>query len=319
MKTIAVEEILKKLRKSKYLRGDVHVLYGEDYLGNLVDSPRVQRPGLALAGFYHHLRSGRVQLLGETEFLYMQTISTEQAADTLSKIAEINGCAFILANNMPLSAEVREAAEAYKMPVISINATTQAINNALEALLDEALAPEFTLHGVCMEVYGIGIVITGASGIGKSECALELIKRGHKLVSDDDVLLKRCMNEIIAYSDDMLHNYVELRGIGVLNITNMFGLTAVCPRKNVEMFIDFINYDEWNLEYSGDRIGLDNRCRNILGLELPQILCPVSPGRNMSEIVELAVKNQMMKQMGCDSALEFTKAVATKIKEKQQL
>jgi HPr kinase/phosphorylase len=213
---------------------------------------------------------------------------------------------------------LRQAAEQYRMPVLSIDMSTQDIQNALELLLDEALAPEHNVHGVCMDVYGMGIVITGKSGIGKSECALELIKRGHKLISDDDVLLRRCMNELVGYSDDLLHNYIELRGIGVLNITNMFGLTAVAPRKRVDLFIDFVSYDEWNLDYSGDRIGLDNRTKNILGIEVPYILCPVSPGRNMSEIVELAVKNQMMKQIGCDSALEFTKAVSMKIQEKQQ-
>lgn len=294
------------------------IVYGGEFLEScVIDSPRVQRPGLAMAGFYHHLRPGRVQLFGETELKFMETLDKSLRQEVINELVNISRCICVIAKNMPVPGEILAAAEKIKTPVVSMKDSTALISGAFELFLSDELAPETVLHGVCLEIYSMGVVITGKSGIGKSEAALELIKRGHKLVSDDVVHIKRRQNDLIGYSDDILHNYIELRGVGILNISDMFGLTAIHNKKRLDMIIDFVDYREWAAGENMDRIGINDKKQNILGVELPLLACPVSPGRNMTEIVELAVKNQILKIMGRNSTEDFSKSVADKIMEKR--
>jgi HPr kinase/phosphorylase len=301
-------------------RLNLKVLYGKEYLENqIIETSRIQRPGRALAGYFEHIRPRRVQLFGETEMSFMQTLAPSQKVSVLKQLASINKCLFVLSRNMPVPDELMQAAMLYNIPVVDAAQITVQVQNELAYWLDYELAPDAVMHGVCVEVYGLGIIIVGKSGIGKSECALELVKRGQRLVADDVVCIHRRQHYIAGSSNEILRNHIELRGIGVLNISEMFGITATRPRKKIDLIIHFMDYDEWNRHDDADRLGLSNRHRNILDIDVPEMLLPVSPGRNMADVVEMAVKNQMLKLMGHNSSAAFARVADERAKIKSEI
>jgi HPr kinase/phosphorylase len=271
----------------------------------VVDSPRVQRPGLALAGCMHHIRKNRVQLFGDTEINYISTLSEERKQEILTELAKHNSSLYIISKGLPAPNTLIEAAERFHIPIALFNEHTMQVYNELTYYLEYALAEETVTQGVCVEVYGTGIIIEGKSGIGKSECALELIKRGHRLVADDVISLRRKQHYIVASCSERLQNRIELRGVGVLDICKMFGVTAVRPSKKVDLIIKLVDYGEWSLDKNTDRLNTAELQEVIFGVPIPVTQCPVSPGRNMSEIVELVAKNHILKIMGCDTTKEF--------------
>jgi HPr kinase/phosphorylase len=280
-------------------------IFGEAYLDNMVNSPRVQRPGLALAGCMHHIRKNRVQLFGDTEINYLSTLAGERQREILAELAKHNASLYVISKALPVPLLLTETAERFRLPIALFNEHTMQVYNELTYYLEYALAEETAMQGVCVEVYGAGIIITGKSGIGKSESALELVKRGHRLVADDVISLRRMHRHIIASCNEKLRNRIELRGIGVLDISRMFGVTSVRPSKKVDLIIKLMDYSEWSADNQNDRLNTAELCEEIFGVPIPVIQCPVSPGRNMSEIIELAAKNQILRILGYDSTKEF--------------
>jgi HPr kinase/phosphorylase len=283
---------------------------GEDFLDTvMVDSPRIQRPGLALAGCMHHIRQKRVQIFGDTEINYLSTLPKDKQSNILLELANHNSSLYIISKALQAPAALVETADARQIPIALFNEHTMQVYNELAYYLEYALADETVMQGVCVEVYGTGIIIVGKSGIGKSECALELIKRGHRLVADDVISLKRKQHYIVASCNEVLQNRIELRGVGVLDISKMFGITSVRPRKKVDLIIKLADYTEWNSDSTVDRLNTEEVQEVIFGVPIPVTHCPVSPGRNMSEIVELVAKNHILRIMGCNTTREFLSEV----------
>ncbi|MDR2105109.1 MAG: HPr(Ser) kinase/phosphatase [Deferribacteraceae bacterium] len=283
---------------------------GEAFLdAAAVDSPRIQRPGLALAGCMHHIRQKRVQIFGDTEINYLSTLEEDKQAAILSELAKHNSSLYVVSKALPPPRSLIKTAETHKIPIALFNEHTMQVYNELTYCLEYILADETTMQGVCVEVYGTGIIIVGKSGIGKSECALELIKRGHRLIADDMISLRRKQHYIAASCSEVLQNRIELRGVGVLDISKMFGITSVRPRKKVDLIIKLIDYTEWNSDSTVDRLNTEETQEVIFGVPIPVTRCPVSPGRNMSEIVELVAKNHILRIMGCNTTKEFLSEV----------
>jgi HPr kinase/phosphorylase len=280
-------------------------ILGEAYLDNTLNSPRVQRPGLALAGCMHHIRKNRVQIFGDTEINYLSTLEPDRQQAILAEFVKHNSSLYVVSKALPVPPSLAETAERFRLPIALFNEHTMQVYNELTYYLEYALAEETAMQGVCVEVYGAGIIITGKSGIGKSESALELVKRGHRLVADDVISLRRMQHHIIASCNEKLRNRIELRGIGVLDMGKMFGATSVRPSKKVDLIIKLMDYAEWSADNQNDRLNTAELCEEIFGVPIPVIQCPVSPGRNMSEIIELAAKNQILRILGYDSTKEF--------------
>ena len=296
----------------------ISLIYGSEYLDKCnILSSRVQRPGLALAGYFDHIRPNRVQLFGETELNFLQTLPEKRQEEVIDTLAQRSGSLFVVSKKLPAPAPLLKATERYKIPVVITEQTTVQTKNEISYCLDYALAPETVMHGVCMEVCGLGVVILGKSGIGKSECALELVKNGHRLVADDIIYIKRRRHYVVGTSDELLCGYIELRGVGILNLSDMFGIAAIRRRKRIDLVINFMTFDEWKQQGDVDRAGLSDKTINILEVEVPHILFPVSPGRNMAEIVELAAKNQILKLMGHNSSKTFTDKIQMQIENKR--
>lgn len=310
MKSITVAEIISSI-PSLGLR----TVMGSEFTDKLIKSPRVQRPGLALSGYFEHIRPNRVELFGETELNFMKSIEPSRRLSNLKTLAKINQSVFIVSKGLDIPPEVATAATQYSIPVLSSSQTTVQINNELEECLDLVLAPETNIHGVCVEVDGLGTVITGSSGIGKSECAIELIKRGHRLVADDVVTVKKVRTALIAESNERLRGFIELRGIGILDIVAMYGLPAVKKLKKIDLVVEFVDFSVWNTKGT-DRLGVNGSSYTMLDITVPKYICPVSPGRNMAEIVELVVKNHILKREGYNSSIEFTNKTTAKTGKK---
>jgi HPr kinase/phosphorylase len=311
MQSITVDELLQNVE-----RLNVSIYSGKEYLTNPIVSSRVQRPGLALAGYFEHIRGSRVELFGETEMCFLAQLDEKRRRDVLFELAKLSKSVFVVSKNLDVPQELAEAAAAHNIPVVCTSETTVQTDNELSNYLDFVLAPETVIHGVCMEVCGLGIIIVGGSGIGKSECALELVKRGHRFVADDAVTLKRRHHYLVGAASGVLQNYIELRGVGVIDVPLFFGMPSVLTRKKIGLIIHFMNFQEWNEQGSADRLALDKKVRHILGVDVPELICPVSPGRNMAEIVELAATHHRLCLMGHDSTRTFTEKVIAQMQNK---
>ncbi|MCA1928202.1 MAG: HPr(Ser) kinase/phosphatase, partial [Calditerrivibrio sp.] len=221
-------------------------------------------------------------------------------------------CCIIVTKNLKIPRELVFFVKKYEIPLFRTEELSSRVIQEITSFLEDRLAPESTIHGVLVDVYGVGVVILGRSGIGKSECALELVKRGHRLVADDAIHIKKKQDILIGTSNDLLTYNIELRGLGILNIKDMFGVSAIRLRKRIEIVISFV---DWNNEESYDRTGLDKTTYDIMGIELPLLVLPVSPGRNMAVIIEAAARNHLLKLMGYDAAKEFQDKLMKKMEE----
>ncbi|ADD68084.1 HPr kinase [Denitrovibrio acetiphilus DSM 12809] len=280
------------------------LVYGKQQLKNrYINNYRIQKPGLALAGFADHIHGGRVQVLGNTELSYLWTLKPEERFESISHLCKRGVCCFIVTKNLHIPKELLEAVKSHNVPLLKTHLPSSDAIQGIMLYLEEQLAPETHQHGVFMDIFGIGVLITGRSGIGKSECAIELIKRGHRLVADDAVHFRKIQEYLEGQSSGILRYHMEVRGLGILNIKDMFGVTAIRQRKKLELVVEFT---DWNPDASYDRLGLDNLTVEILKLEVPKIILPISAGRNMAVIVEVAARNHLLKIMGYDSAKEFS-------------
>lgn len=279
------------------------VYYPEDEQSRIYTS-EIIRPGLQLAGYFDRFSFERVQVMGKTEIFYMKTLDEDTKKQRLDKFFSFPIPALILANEVAVDKDLIYYAKKYKRPVFTSNQKTDKLVNVLINFLEEELAEETTIHGVCLEVFGVGVLIRGKSGIGKSETSLELINRGHRLVADDAVIIKKVDNGLKATCPELTQHLMEIRGLGILDITHLFGVGSIRLEQFVEIVIELEEWDE-NKEY--DRIGTDEDYTEILGVKIPTVLIPVRPGRNISAIIEIAAKNYRQKLLGYDSLGTYSK------------
>ena len=271
----------------------------------VITSRDVTRPGLPLAGFYEHMDTKRIGIIGNAEHQYLSSKDSAERYKSLSTYFSYHPAAIIFSSNNEIFEEAIRAAEEYDIPILRTGERTSALSAALVAWLNVKLAPRITRHGVLVEVYGEGILILGDSGVGKSETANELVKRGHRLIADDAVEIKRVSSTtLVGSAPEIIRHYVELRGIGIVDVRRIFGMGAVKETEKIDMII---NLEPWVQGKMYDRLGLDQETTDIMGIAVPTTTIPVKPGRNLAIIMEIAAMNNRQKKMGYNTAEEFNK------------
>ena len=277
----------------------------DDYESRLITSSEVHRPGLAITGFYDMFDQRRIHIIGRAEHMYLSKLSDEKRSESIDGLLSRKPAALIVTRGLPMFPEMTECAAKYGVPLFVTPENTSNFMAALIASLNVHLAPRVTRHGVLVEVYGEGILILGDSGVGKSETAIELVKRGHRLIADDAVEIKRVSAKtLVGSAPEIIRHYIELRGIGIVDVRRIFGMGAV---KNTERIDLIINLEPWVEGKAYDRFGLETESHEILGINVPSITIPVRPGRNLAIILEIAAMNNRQKKMGYNTAVEFNK------------
>lgn len=270
-----------------------------------VSSTEVDRPGLALAGFAELFDPLRVQIIGRAETRYLSELSSTQRKLRLEEFLRLKPVAVIVTSKLSVLDEMNELVKKYSVPLLRTKVRTSEFMASLIANLNTSLAPRITRHGGLVEVYGEGMLILGDSGIGKSETAIELVKRGHRLIADDAVEIKRVSAKtLVGSAPELIRYYIELRGIGIVDVRRLFGMGAVKATERIDLVI---NLEHWDPEKMYDRFGLDEQYENILGIDVPSITIPVHPGRNLAVVMEIAAMNNRQKKMGYNTAEEFNK------------
>jgi len=264
----------------------------------------VARPGLQLAGYFEHFEPVRLQVMGNAEISYLQKLTDEERANTFDRLLSYKCPALLIARNIAPDAQCMEMAKKHNVTVLRSKETTSAIVSAIITYLKAALAPRITQHGVLMEVYGEGVLLIGESGIGKSEAAVELLKRGHRMIADDAVEIRKIADDtLMGRAPEVIRNYVELRGIGIINVAKLFGMGAVKAENEINLVVNIV---PWNTQQVYDRLGLEEQHMEILGVNIPMNTIPITPGRNLAVILEVAAMNNRQRKMGYNAALEFT-------------
>jgi HPr kinase/phosphorylase len=290
------------------------LIAGQKGLDRPIEWPRVQKPGLAIAGYLAYVKPNRVQILGNSEFGYLKTLSPAVARDRLDAFTALPLSGVIVTKGIPPLPSLVNFCRRRAVPLFVTERMTSTVIEALTAFLEESLAPRVTMHGVLMEVGGIGVLLFGDSGVGKSECALALIQRGHRLIADDLVAIQRFPNEVlIGSSSGLIRHHMELRGLGIVNVPMLFGISAVLERHTVEFVIHLSHWVEGR-EY--DRLGLDEQSQEILGVSVPKVTMPVATGRDVALLVEIAVRNQLLRRRGYHAAREMAAKVHDEIARK---
>ncbi len=268
-----------------------------------ISSPEVNRPGLALAGFYEVFETERIQLIGYAETQYLHSLEPSTKRVMLQKLVDAKPVAIIYTTNIEVDAALIERAQRDGVPVLRTDLKTSQIMASLISALNNYLAPRITRHGCLVEVYGEGILLLGNSGVGKSETTIELIKRGHRLIADDAVEIKRVSDKtLVGSAPELIKHYVELRGIGIVDVRRLFGMGAVKETEKINLVVQLENWIEGKMY---DRLGMDEETIDILGIDVPSITIPVRPGRNLAIILEVAAMNNRQKRMGYNTAEEF--------------
>lgn len=263
----------------------------------------VERPGLALAGFFDYFDPTRVVVLGYSEYEYLRTFGEEERRKKIADLLSQGQLpCIILSRDLPVFSELADEARKAQCPIFRSPKPTTDLMSDLYIYLNRALAPSMSSHGVLMEVFGVGVLLTGKSGVGKSETAMELIKRGHRLIADDSVIIKKIANELYGTAPEMIRYFMELRGIGIINVKSMYGSGSVLNEKKIDLEIQMERWQEGK-EY--DRVGDEKMTEEMLGVKIPKLIIPVSPGRNLAIIIEVAARNFRLKSMGYDAAEEL--------------
>ncbi len=292
----------------KEKQGDLELalLAGSKGLRRAISVSEINRPGLALSGYIDYFPSERVQIMGLGEHTYLSTLTSARRAEVLGKVLTYKNlpCVVVTRGIKP-HPEVVRSADKHKIPLVRSGLTTAHLIGELTVYLEEKLAPTTTIHGVLMNVYGLGVLLVGDSGIGKSECALELIKRGHMLVADDVVEVKQRLGGLLfGTGAELIRHHMELRGLGIIDVQRIFGVGTILDRTRIELVI---RLEEWKQSVEYDRVGLSDQTTSILGVRIPEIVMPVRPGRNLAVLVEVAALNQRLKFRGQFTAQEFNK------------
>ncbi len=267
----------------------------------------VTRPGLQLSGYFDHFEPMRLQVLGNVEISYLQKLTQAEREKAMDRYYSYKFPAMLVTRYNPLEPVCLELAKKHDVTVLRCHEATSTIVSAIVAYLSAALAPRITRHGVLMEVYGEGILVLGESGMGKSEAAVELLKRGHRLIADDAVEIRKVSGStLIGTAPELIRNYVELRGIGIVNVAKLFGMGAVKSENEINLVVNVV---PWNNQETYDRVGLEEQHMDILGVQVPMNTIPITPGRNLAVILEVAAMNNRQRQMGYNPAKEFTEQI----------
>ncbi len=287
---------------------ELRCIGGRKGLGRVISAPDINRPGLALSGFFESFAYQRVQLIGHGEAAYLHLLAAEGREEGVSRIFSFPIPCFIFANGEAPAPMFANAAEAANCPILLSDLPSTELSSRLMRVLTNVFAPRTSVHGVLVEVYGIGILLTGESGVGKSETALELIERGHRLVADDVVEIRCISGNILMGSgaNKVIGHHMEIRGLGIINVTHLFGVGAIRDKKQIQLVCAL---EEWDSSKVYDRIGTEEKTMDILGVHVPQLDIPVKPGRNIPIIVETAAMNERLKKMGYHSAKEFNQNI----------
>ena len=313
MNYITVKEFYNENKTKFHLK----VLSGEEQLSKkkrvVYD---INRPGLALSGFFDYFPYERVQVFGKTELTFFKKLGREKSGKILTKIFDKNICCIMVSRNLKLPYNFIGLAKKHKIPVISSSMFTTKLISAIMMYLDKKLAPKITVHGTFVDVYGIGVLVVGKSGIGKSEIALELVKRGHRLVADDLI-------EVTKLSDDQLEgkglnivqHHMEIRGVGIIDVRNLFGVGSIRENQKVELVM---HLEDWEKGKDYERLGIEDKFEDILGAQVPKIILPVRPGRNLSVIIEVAAMTQRLKAKGYNPAKELNKTIIKWMKKEKK-
>lgn len=279
----------------------------EGYEDRPIRTEDVNRPGLQLIGFFDYFDPTRIQVLGKVENTYLEGMTTEERTASFDKLMAQDIPALVITREMEPFSECMELADKYDRTILRTKETTSSFMSGLIAMLRSELSPRITRHGVLVEIYGEGVLLLGESGVGKSETAIELVKRGHRLIADDAVEIKRATDKrLIGTAPELIRHYIELRGIGVIDVRRLFGMSAIKENSSIDLVV---NLEQWKDGAMYDRLGIENLYSTILEVQVPSLTVPVRPGRNLAVIVEVAAMNNRNKKMGYNAALEFTKQI----------
>ena len=267
----------------------------------------VSRPGLQIAGYMDHFEPMRLQIIGNVESSYLQKLSESERALTFDRLFSYKFPALLIARNIEVDPQCLAMAKKHDVTVLRSGDATSTLISTIITYLKAALAPSISRHGVLMEVYGEGVLLVGDSGIGKSEAAVELLKRGHRLIADDAVEIRQVSsNSLMGTAPQLIRNYIELRGIGIINVAKLFGIGAVKLENEINLVVNIV---PWDTHQVYDRLGLEDQYTEILGVKIPMSTIPITPGRNLAVILEVAAINNRQRRMGYNAALEFTEQI----------
>jgi HPr kinase/phosphorylase len=261
-------------------------------------SARIQKLGLALAGFAHYIHGGRVQMVGQSEIWYLAQLTSEKKIEAIRNLNLTEICCILITKNLEPPPELIGVADELGLPIICTPLVSSTAISQVTNFLQSALAPHITMHGVLLGMYGLGVLLLGESGIGKSECALDLIARGHRLISDDAVLIKRIGEKLEGAAPELTYEHLEIRGLGILNIRDLFGVSSIGREKSVDLCVEL---KKWNEVEEIDRLGVTMFDEEIFGIKIPKYILPVSSGRNISTLVETAIRLHLLKMNGYDA------------------
>ena len=297
---------------------DLEAVYLPDRKEDLViASTDDNRPGLHISGFYEYFEPTRVQILGKMEFAYLADLTPTVRQERLDKLFDQQVPAVVVTRGQEIFPEMLEAARKYSIPLLRTKEATSSFMSGLIGFLNVELAPRITRHGVLVEVYGEGILLLGESGVGKSETAIELVKRGHRLVADDAVEIRRVSNRsLVGSSPKNIRHFMELRGVGIINARRIFGMGAVKVTEKLDMIVQM---EQWDPTKAYDRMGLENEFLSILGIKVPSLTIPVKPGRNLAVIIEVAAMNNRQKKMGYNAAQELLRNLGMDMSETESV
>ncbi|MBR5540096.1 MAG: HPr(Ser) kinase/phosphatase [Clostridia bacterium] len=268
-----------------------------------VCSAEINRPGLALNGYFEYFDNARIQILGKSEFGFLEVLSPDKVAQHIDTFVAKRPPMIVVARKLDILPELIDACKKHEVPLLHSADTTSGTTAAMISFLNVQLAPRITRHGVLVEAYGEGILLVGDSGVGKSETAIELVKRGHRLIADDAVEIRRVSSKtLVGSAPDNIRHFIELRGIGIVNARRIFGMGAVKVTEKIDMVVQL---EQWNNDKVYDRMGLENQYMDILGITVPMLTIPVKPGRNLAIIIEVAAMNNRQKKMGYNAAQEL--------------
>ena len=305
------------LRSAALADLQMRTVAGEGGFSRPISWGRIQRPGLALAGFKEFIKPGRIQILGESELRYLDTMAPSLRAERIAAICALPVAAFVVTKGQPVPEDLARECRVRSVPLLVSPMTTSVVIQNITRILEDELAPFTTMHGVLVDVYGMGVLLLGDSGIGKSECALDLIQRGHRLVADDVVEIRKYPNgSLVGRAAEMIRYHMELRGIGIINIKHLFGVSAVRASKSIELVIEL---ERWDPAKKYDRLGLDGETYSILDRARPFLRLPVASGRNIALLIEIAARNELLKSQGYDAAKEFALKVDEQIARNLQV
>ncbi len=294
----------------------LRTLCGEDHLDLRITHPRVQKPGLAFAGYYAYIKPGRVQIIGESEIAYLSTVEPEERRRRFRRIVDLEVPVFVVTKGLEIFPDFLELCCERGIPLLRSPSLTSTINKRISFFLEDRLVPATHLHGVLITIWGLGVLLLGKSGVGKSESALDLITRGHSLVADDRVTVRSFpTGDLVGYSEGPAKHHMELRGLGIINIKDLFGLAAVRERTTIDLVVEL---EPWEEGRAYDRLGLDETVYSILDTPVPYIRMPVASGRNVSVMVEIAARNHVLKMQGHASARELVHKLEAEIERNPQ-